>query len=453
MARLFGTDGVRGIANVELNVGLAYRLGKYGARVLRARHAQGNAVLIGHDGRISADMLSAALAAGFCSEGLDVYLAGELPTPGIATLTRINDYALGVVVSASHNAFQYNGIKFFDHAGYKLPDSVEDEISSYINGETADVNEPLQGAAIGRIYQLERAGEMYLDFLLHKMRPSGHGLRVALDCANGATQQMADRLFQAVGCEITARFGCDGNGTNINDGCGSTHPQKLAQAVKASGADVGFAFDGDGDRLICIDREGRVVNGDAVMAILAMFLKNRGELSNNTLVATVMSNLGLHKFCAEQDINLVTTQVGDRYVLEEMLSNKYSLGGEQSGHIILRDYQTTGDGLLSALALIAALDELELDLADADKIMSIFPQVNRGISIPNTIKNEAAADPEIRTKELEWMEKLADRGRIVLRASGTEPLVRVMVEAENEDMAKAVCDSLCDILVRKYPSV
>ncbi len=452
MARLFGTDGVRGVANVELDGLLAYKLGKYGARVLRKEHAAGDSVLIGHDGRISADLLVSALAAGFCSEGLDVYLAGELPTPGIATLTRLGDYALGVVVSASHNTFQYNGIKFFDHAGYKLADRLEDEISDYISGACPDDQEPLSGAALGTVHELPRATEAYLDYLLGELRPSGKGMRVAIDCANGATQKLADRLLQAAGCEVTARLGCDGNGVNINDGCGSTHPEKLMQAVKATRADIGLAFDGDGDRLIAVDRNGKLVNGDWIMAILALYMKKKGELNEDTLVATVMSNLGLHKFAAENKIRLLTTQVGDRYVLEEMVNNQYNLGGEQSGHIILRLHQTTGDGLLSALALITALQELDLDLSEVNTVINDFPQVLRGVTIPNERKAEAAEDADLRAKEAWWQEKLGDGGRIVLRASGTEPLVRVMVEAETQELADEVCNSLCEILLRKYPS-
>ncbi len=452
MARLFGTDGVRGVANVELDALLAYQLGKYGARVLRNEHSMGNSVLIGHDGRISADLLVQALAAGFCSEGLDVYLAGELPTPGIAALTRLGDYALGVVVSASHNTFEYNGIKFFNHEGYKLADRLEDEISDYISGATKDEQEPLQGADLGTVKELPRATEAYLDYLLGEIRPTRTGLRVAIDCANGATEKLASRLLQAAGCEITARLGCDGNGVNINDDCGSTHPEKLIQAVKATRADLGVAFDGDGDRLIAVDRNGTIVNGDQIMAILSLAMKKTGELHEDTIVATVMSNLGLHKFASDNQIRLLTTQVGDRYVLEEMLANQFTLGGEQSGHIILRLHQTTGDGLLSALALIKALEDLNFDLVDVKTIIQDFPQVLRGVTVPNHLKAQAAADEELRAEEARWAQELGNKGRIVLRASGTEPLVRVMVEAENLALAEEVCSSLCQIILSKYPS-
>lgn len=450
MKRLFGTDGVRGVANVELDSVLAYRLAKYGARVLRKHHTAGKSVLIAHDGRISADMLVAALSAGFCSEGLDVYNAGKLPTPALAALTRQGDYALGVMVSASHNGFKYNGIKFFNHEGFKLPDSTEDEIQAYVEGQAEDDLPPVEAEAIGRIYEYDRAGEQYLEYLLREIHPKAAGLRIALDCANGATEELADRLFQACGCEIAVRLGCEGNGLNINDGCGSTKPERLSRAVKAAKADIGLAFDGDGDRLIAIDRNGHVVSGDQVMAILACAMMPEGELAYDTLVITVMSNLGLHKFAAERGIRLVSTQVGDRYVLEEMLANGYNLGGEQSGHIILRDHQTTGDGLLSALALIRALDLLSMDLSESDAFMPMFPQVQTGVELDNSIKYQAAADEEVRAAEQAWTEKLAGEGRIVLRASGTEPVVRIMVEAKTEEIASEVCESIADIIRKKY---
>ncbi len=450
MGRLFGTDGVRGVANLELDAILAYRLGKYGARVLRKHDTANRQVLIGHDGRISADMLTAALAAGFCSEGLDVYHAGEIPTPGVAALTKQGDYVLGVVVSASHNTFEYNGIKFFNTNGLKLDDAIEDEIASFVLGETEDDQPVLQGDQLGRIYKLDRAAEQYLDFLLQEIRPSAQGLRVALDCANGATQKLADRLLQAVGCEIAARLGCDGNGVNINEDSGSTHPERLIQAVKATRADVGFAFDGDGDRIMCVNREGALINGDQILAVLALAMREKGELQDHALVVTVMSNLGIHRFAEQNQINLTTTQVGDRYVLEAMLASNYSLGGEQSGHIILADHQSTGDGLLTALALIQALSDLDFDLKDIETVISDYPQILRGVTVPNSQKAEAARDPEVLAKEQEWIDQLDGNGRIVLRASGTEPLVRVMVEAETIEQATEICDSLCAILESKY---
>lgn len=450
MKRLFGTDGVRGIANSELDPVLAFRLAKYGARVLRQHHSKGKAVLIAHDGRISADMLIAALSAGFCSEGLDVYNAGKLPTPGLAALTKLGDFTLGVMVSASHNGFKYNGIKFFNHEGFKLSDAIEDEIQDYVDGRAIDRLPPVEAEQIGRIFDYERADEIYMEYLLQQVRPAGRGLRVALDCANGATEDLADRLFQAVGCEIAARLGCEGNGLNINDNCGSTKPERLSRAVKATKADLGLAFDGDGDRLICIDRRGNIVSGDQVMAILSLNMKNKGELADDTLVITIMSNLGLQLFAKKHGINMKVTKVGDRYVLEEMLKNKFNIGGEQSGHIILRQHQTTGDGLLSALALIDALNELELDLAQAETLMPTFPQVQIGVEIPNQLKEAASADEDVRTRERQWMEELKDEGRIVLRASGTEPLVRVMVEAKTQEKADEVCRDLADLLRVKY---
>lgn len=453
MKRLFGTDGVRGIANVELDSLLAYRLAKYGARVLRKHHAEDKAVLIAHDGRISADMLLAALSAGFCSEGLDVYLAGKLPTPALAALTAAGDFCLGVMISASHNTFEYNGIKFFNHKGFKLSDAIEDEIQEYVEGRSEDHMAPVRAEAVGRIYPYERAEEQYLEYLLEQVRPDGRGLRIALDCANGATEHIADRLFQAVGCEIAARQGCDGNGLNINDNCGSTKPEALARAVKATKADLGLAFDGDGDRLICIDRKGRVISGDQVMAILASAMKKEGKLRDNTLVITIMSNLGLRLFAKKNDIRLVSTAVGDRYVLEEMRKNNYNLGGEQSGHVILLDHQTTGDGLLTALALLDALKTLGLDLCDSEEFMPTFPQVMIAQELPNAFKDKAANDSELREKEHEWQTILGEEGRIVLRASGTEPVIRIMVEAKDEAKALEAAESLAEIVRRKYVEI
>jgi phosphoglucosamine mutase len=450
MARLFGTDGVRGVANVRLDCPLAYQLGKYGARVLQEHFQVEGSVVIGHDGRISADMLASSLAAGFMSEGLDVYPIGLIPTPGLAYTTKTGPYALGAMVSASHNSFEHNGIKFFDHSGQKLPDVLEDRIEAYIQGWIADTLPPLEGADLGRIHRSDDAVKTYGEYLLSRFSPEGRGRKIGLDLANGATSILAKELFENLGFDVEVLLGAQPDGTNINASCGSTHPEQLSRAIKESDCQMGFAFDGDGDRLIALDKDGQIIDGDRIMAVLALAYQKQGLLKGKSLVATIMSNLGLDKFCEKNGITLYKTQVGDRYVLEKLISDNLVLGGEQSGHIILRDHQTTGDGLLSALALISALDSLDMDLSQIDEVMTLYPQCLKNVPVLHEMKGKIMADTKLKD-EIDRTEKALDgRGRILVRASGTEDLIRVMVEAETEDKAHEIADYFVNFIKESY---
>lgn len=449
MARLFGTDGVRGVANRELDGLLAYKLGKYGARVLRARFKQDGDVIIAHDGRISSDMLTSALAAGFCSEGINVHMAGLLPTPGLSYLVRTNPYALAVMVSASHNSYEYNGIKFFDHDGYKLPDDIEDEIEAYIFGEKVD-DYVVEHSNLGKIYQHDLAHNSYLQYLHQAFPLKGNNTKIVIDCANGASSEIANALFSSLGFNIIAELGINNNGLNINLASGSTHPDYLARTVEASGADLGFAFDGDADRIIAVDRNGHIVDGDRILCLLAYHMQKQNKLKNNGFVATIMSNLGLSVFAKKHNMNVPRASVGDRYVLEKMLHDNFNLGGEQSGHIILRDYQNTGDGLLSALAILYALQELNMDLTDINDIITLYPQVMVNVPVKNKDKAKVLEDQKLKFLIHEKEENLDGKGRILIRASGTEPVIRVMVEAETIDDANQLADIFVQYIKKCY---
>lgn len=453
MGQLFGTDGVRGVANSELTPELAFKLGRFGAHVLlQQMHAElglpmttdsgvavtgapptRSRVVIGKDTRRSCQMLEAALAAGFCSAGTDVYLAGVIPTPGVAWLTAQNSYDAGVMISASHNAAQFNGIKFFNYAGYKLPDRIEDDIEAYVTGlRGEDLSRPV-GAGIGTIYSLDNACKDYVEHLKHEMGSDLSGLRVVLDCANGSAARYAETLFTELGADVVRVIGNDPDGLNINKRCGSTHMFAVSDAVVETGADLGLSFDGDADRLLACTSSGEVVDGDVLLAILSYWMKQQGKLKDNTLVATVMSNYGLRKFCEEHGIHLIQTAVGDRYVLEGMRKQKYTLGGEQSGHTIMLDHSTTGDGMLTALALTRALRDLGRDLSEAASAITIYPQVSVPVPADNKIKHLVLEDPQLKSYLSQVENNLSD-GRILVRPSGTEPLIRVMIEGPAEDV-------------------
>ena len=456
MGKLFGTDGVRGIANQTLTGDLAFKLGKFGARVIAKHHENlrdPKRILIGHDGRISADMLVSALISGFTSEGYNVHNAGLIPTPAIAALTKADKYSLGVVVSASHNTFDYNGIKFFTSSGYKLADEVEQEIEDLVFASKDNPSIIEGGVAaehLGRVYNLEIATSKYLEILLNNISPDAKGLRIAIDCANGASVHTAETLFKMIGCEVVVRLGSSVNGTNINDSCGSTHPEQLSETVRANKCDLGFAFDGDADRLIAINRNGELVDGDQVMSIIALALKRQDKLNNGGFVATIMSNLGLHKFCEREGLNLVLSGVGDRYVIEKMRAENYNFGGEQSGHVILHDYQSTGDGQLTALALIEALSVLNIDLSQADEVMQVYPQKMINLKVKEELKHRIVNDERIKLFVEKLEDKLDGNGRILLRASGTEPVVRIMAEANTEELAKVIVDSIESEILKYY---
>lgn len=429
MGRLFGTDGVRGIANEKLSCEMAFKLGQAGAYVLTSKVHKAR-ILIGRDTRMSGDMLEAALVAGICSVGADAVVAGVIPTSGVAYLTRDYEADAGVVISASHNAAEYNGIKFFNADGKKLPDAIEERIESII----LDSSEEIQiktGVDVGRKVSAANALTEYKEFLLSTTDTNLRGLKVVLDCAHGAASKAGPRAFAELGAEVVPYYNTP-DGTNINDNCGSTYPQKLTQLVAELGADMGLAFDGDADRLIAVDEHGVVVDGDQIMAICALDLKQRELLKNDTLVCTVMSNLGLDIAMKAVGIKTVKTKVGDRYVLEEMIKGGYSLGGEQSGHIIFLDNNTTGDGILTGIQLASVIKRSGKPLSKLADVVSILPQVLLNAKVKDEYKNSIMEDEQVskRIKELEH--QFHGNGRVLIRPSGTEPLVRVMIEGQDK---------------------
>lgn len=446
MARLFGTDGVRGIANRDLSCELAYQIGAVGAYVL-TNEVHSPRILIGMDTRKSGPMLGAALSAGICSVGGDVLDIGILPTPAMAYLVRLYEADAAVVISASHNPMEYNGIKWFDKNGFKLSDEIEDRIEAII--KSGDPIPRPEGREVGRIISAVRAKKDYCDYLVEQSEFRFEGLRIVLDCANGATSFIAKDVFERLGAEVIAKS-CAPDGININDHCGSTHPERLQEMVVNYGADLGFAFDGDADRLISCDEYGNIVDGDQAMGILALSMQAHGTLAKNTLVLTVMSNLGLKNALKEAGINIVETKVGDRYVLENMLQNGYNVGGEQSGHIILSNKNTTGDGMMSAIALLGVVAESKKRLSKLAARIPQYPQVLVNVTVENERKSEALADAELTalTKEIEA--KLGKNGRVLIRASGTEPLVRIMLEGQDEKEILDLALSLAHIIVRNH---
>ena len=430
MARLFGTDGVRGIANRDLTCDLAFKLGQASAYVL-ASNVHRPTILVGRDTRISGEMLESALVAGICSVGARAVLVEVLPTPGIAYLTRYYQADAGVVISASHNTVEYNGIKFFDGNGYKLPDAVEDEIEAIIrNGLPTDRPLPV-GEKVGRPVRQRNAKRRYIDFVKETTGARFDGLHIVVDCAQGASYEVAPAAFEELGAKVSAYYH-EPDGTNINDNCGSTHPERLCELVRELGADIGVAFDGDADRLIAVDERGSIVNGDQVMAICANHLKKQGRLRGNTLVSTVMSNMGLDLALQKLNISNEKTKVGDRYVLEKMLEKNYNLGGEQSGHVIFLDHNTTGDGLITAIQLITVMVESKQSLSRLSSIMQVLPQSLYAAHVTDAKKYDFDKDEEIVAAIADLEKKYAGRGRVLVRASGTEPFVRVMIEGPDQ---------------------
>ena len=446
MRKYFGTDGVRGVANTELTCDLAYKLGRAGGYVL----AQGKdkvKVIVGKDTRVSGDMLEAALVAGLMSVGCDVVTVGVIPTPGVAYLTKKYEADCGVVISASHNPMEDNGIKFFNKDGFKLDDAIELEIEKYIeNIDKVDCN-PV-GENVGVINHEHNALRDYVDYLKSIINVDLTGMKVVLDCANGASYEVAPTVFKELGANVID-INTTPNGKNINDKCGSTHPEMLQKAVVENKADLGLAYDGDADRLIAVDENGNIVDGDHIMVLSAIHLKNKGKLAQDTLVVTVMSNIGLTIAAKEHGINLATTAVGDRYVLEEMKNSGYNLGGEQSGHMIFLDYNTTGDGVLSSLVLAQIVLEEGKNLSELAAVMTQYPQVLVNARIKNENKNKYMEYPEIKY-EIERIEKLLDGcGRVLIRPSGTEPLVRVMLEGKEEGQIKELATNLANLIQEK----
>lgn len=444
---LFGTDGVRGLANGTLTADLALSLAQATAVVLGqgrtadARRAQGRRLtaVVARDPRVSGEFLTAAVAAGLASSGVDVLEAGVLPTPALAFLVADRDADFGVMVSASHNPAPDNGIKIFARGGVKLPDAVEERIEHAMAGPKLQPT----GADVGRIVRFSDAEDRYVMHLLASLPQRLDGVKVVLDCAHGAASGVSPETFRDAGAELVV-IGADPDGLNINDGVGSTHLDVLASAVLEHGADVGIAHDGDADRCLAVDASGQIVDGDRIMAILAASLHERGRLREDTLVATVMSNLGLHRAMSERGIRVIQTAVGDRYVLEEMSRGGYSLGGEQSGHLIMSDYATTGDGLLTGLHLVAEMARTGKSLAQLASIMTVFPQVL--INVRGVDRSRANTDPVVVAAVAAASAELGDTGRVLLRPSGTEQLVRVMVEAADEQTARRHAEALADVV-------
>ncbi|WP_202709972.1 phosphoglucosamine mutase [Sporosalibacterium faouarense] len=443
MGRLFGTDGVRGIANKELTVELAYKLGRAGAYVL-TKDKKNTKIVIGKDTRISGDMLEAALLAGICSVGVDVLSIGIVPTPAVSYLTRKYEADAGVVISASHNPVEYNGIKFFNSKGYKLSDDIENEIEDIVLGEKEIDFSPV-GEEIGKKIIKEEGIKDYTNYIKESIDVDFTGIKIVVDCGNGAVYEAAPLLLEELGAELEV-INDSPDGTNINVKCGSTYPSKVQNLVIETGADVGISFDGDADRLIAVDENGSIVDGDFIMAICGMHLKEQNKLSKNTIVATVMSNLGLDICLKENNIDIVKTTVGDRYVLEEMKDKGYSLGGEQSGHIIFLDYNTTGDGLLTALQLISVIKSSNKKLSELASVMKTLPQVLINAKVDNTKKKQYLED-DIINKEIEKLEeKFKGEGRVLIRPSGTEPLVRVMIEGKDKDEITILAEELAKLI-------
>ncbi|KUO78123.1 MAG: phosphoglucosamine mutase [Desulfosporosinus sp. BRH_c37] len=442
MGRLFGTDGVRGVANSQLTPGLAFRLGQAGAYVLSKEHPHPR-IVIGKDTRISGDMLESALISGICSVGADVLRVGVLPTPGIALLSRTLDVSAGVVISASHNPVQDNGIKFFDSTGFKLPDGIEDEIESIVLSKEKPWQVPI-GGEVGRVIDINDAGRRYMDFLKGTVGRLD-GIKVVLDCANGAAAYVGPIVLQEVGVEVIPICNTP-DGVNINAGCGSTHPEKLQQAVMEHGADLGLAMDGDADRLIVVDEQGNILDGDFLMVICALAQKAKGTLVQNAVVVTVMSNLGLHLALKGAGITIYETQVGDRYVMEELLRTGAMLGGEQSGHIIFLDQNTTGDGLLTALYLLSVIKERQIPLSQLATQMRRLPQMLLNATVQH--KERLMQDERVLGKVKQAELALGDQGRVLVRPSGTEPLIRVMVEGPDQHKLKELAQGVIDMIMQ-----
>lgn len=443
MGRMFGTDGVRGIANLELTPELAYKLGRAGSYVL-TEGAHKPTIVVGMDTRISGDMLESALVAGICSVGAHAICVGVVPTPAVAYLTRYYNADAGVVISASHNPVEYNGIKFFNKDGYKLPDEVEGRIEDIIENDLKEVPSPT-GVDLG-VREFKKEGILdYMNYLKSIVNVDFKGLKVAMDCAEGASYFAAPEVFRELGAEVYVIHN-NPDGKNINKNCGSTHMDNIRKFTVENGCHIGFAFDGDADRCLAVDEKGNIINGDFIMAILAKYLKDNGRLDNDTLVVTVMSNMGLDIACEKEGIKTVKTKVGDRYVLEEMLKEGYKLGGEQSGHIIFLEYNTTGDGLLSALSLASVLRKSDKTISEIADIMKELPQVLVNARVTND-KKDAYTKDEMILNEIARIEKsLEGKGRVLIRPSGTEPLVRVMLEGENQIEINKMAHELADLI-------
>lgn len=444
MGKFFGTDGVRGVANVELTPELAYKLGRAGAYVLTKHTNHTAKIIVGMDTRISGDMLESALISGICSVGAHAVSLGVVPTPAVAHLVREYSADAGIVISASHNPVQDNGIKFFNSQGFKLRDDIELEIESYMTDLWDELPRPT-GDMVGAKTVCDEAIDDYVKFVQTTTDIKLDGIKVAIDCANGATYKAAPVALEELGAEVYA-IHREPDGTNINKNCGSTHIEGLSRYVVENNCDLGIAFDGDGDRCLAVDSQGNLVDGDVIMAICGNYMKEQGKLKNDTIVATVMSNLGLFIMGKEKKINIERTKVGDRYVLEHILENGDCFGGEQSGHIIFFDYNTTGDGIVTAIQLLTTLKKTEQSLDEAKKIMEVLPQALVNAKVDNKRKNDYLKNETIKS-EIEKLEaKFSGEGRVLIRPSGTEPIVRVMIEGRDQKIIQQEAERLAKLI-------
>lgn len=442
MRKFFGTDGIRGVANSELTPELAYKVGR--AAAFKLKEDGRSEIVIGRDTRISGDLIQSAITAGVLSTGVDVVDVGIIPTPAIAYLTKYFNAIAGIVISASHNPGEFNGIKFFSSSGFKLPDETEREIEELIENPELVKASPV-GAEVGRLKHDYKATREYIDYIKSRFDMSLNGLKLVIDCGHGATATVVEELFKELGADSIV-LNTDFDGMDINDNCGSTNPELTQKAVLEHNADLGISFDGDGDRLIAVDEKGRIMDGDHYLAAVGTHLLNKGKLPNNTIVGTVMRNIGLCEYAEKIGLNIIATAVGDRYVLEKMIEGGYTLGGEQSGHFIFLDDNTTGDGILAALKLIETMLEAEKPLSELNDYMVTYPQVLKNAEVSNEAKNNYESDEVIANAIREFEEKFKNNGRVLIRPSGTEPLIRVMVEGKDIEVLEEESEKLVKLL-------
>lgn len=452
MGRLFGTDGARGVALTELTCETAMQIGRAAAMVLTQKAHHKPKFLIGKDTRISSDVLEAALIAGICSMGADAVTLGVVPTPAVAFLVKKREADAGVMISASHNSMEFNGIKLFSGNGYKLSDDIEEEIERLVLDAPEEITEAMTGGAkVGRVSRDKNAEWDYIRYIMKTVDNDLSGMRVAVDCANGSASATAERLFGGLGATVYL-VNCTPNGTNINDKCGSTYMDNISKFVKDKKCHVGVAFDGDADRCLAVDENGAIIDGDKLIAIFARDMRDKGTLKKNTAVVTVLTNLGFTHFAKNNDINMITTKVGDRYIMEQMLAGGYNLGGEQSGHIIFHDYATTGDGQLTAVQFLSILKRQERKASELGSMMERYPQVMVNVKILPKWKEAWKNDTEIEQIISENQKKLGSAGRILVRESGTEPLIRVMIEGKKFRIINDMAIEIADKIKERCPS-
>ena len=444
MGRLFGTDGARGIANDELTCELALSIGRATAVILKNKEEKKPLVMVGGDTRISTDMLASSVMSGLCSMGADVMYLGVVATPAVAYLVRKYNADAGIMISASHNPSEYNGIKIFSGDGFKLPDALEDQIETMILMPEKYLHPSSKN--VGKIIHAENCVSEYTEYLKSTASADLSGLKIAIDCSNGSASRTAPELFRALGAEVYV-LSAEPDGYNINKNCGSTHIEALADYVVKNSLDAGFAFDGDADRCLCVDSSGELVDGDFILAICSLDMKKRNLLKNNTVVGTIMTNFGFTKFCRENDINFIPTKVGDRYVLEEMNLGDYKLGGEQSGHIIFRDFATTGDGQLTAVQVLSLMARSKKTLASLSLVMERAPQELINLKVSADGKLRFYTDPDIKAAIKKAESDLSETGRLVVRPSGTEPLIRVMTEGSDRELIVKVAREVADAIM------